>query len=197
MKNIIICLGLIVSLFTSAHGQTPEQAKKSTEVMAKLRQIDLLTQIIPLALTKDQIDKLLPVIERARAKLTQLSKDEAVILDKLDGKVTDAIKKSIETSVAPPRDLLNELAQTTAKMSLNREAAGDEFTEAILKTFNDVCNAGQKKAAANSLAPQLIDPSLKADKMTDAEKVKLFVQNIFLDPECHEVLVQLEKHTTN
>lgn len=197
MKHIIICLGIIVGLFAHGHAmQTPEQSKKSAEILAKMRQIDLLTQLIPLALTKDQINTLLPVIERARAKLTQLNKDEATALEKLDSKITEAIKKSVETSVAPPKALLDELAEATMKMSLNRDAAGDEFTDLILKTFTDTCNAGQRKAAANSLAPQLFDPSLKPDKMTEQEKLRFFVRNILLDPQAYDVLVQLAKHAS-
>jgi hypothetical protein len=197
MKHILICIGVIVGIFGYGHSmQTPEQARKSAEVLSKMRQIDLLNQLIPLALQKSQITQLLPVVERARAKVTEIQKDEAVKLERLDAKITAAIKKSIESNVAPPKALLDELAQATAEMSVKRLVAVDANTTSVLKVFNEVCNAGQKAAAAHSLAPQLLNPSLKPDQMTQEDKIRFFIQEILLDPQCYDVLVQLEKHAS-
>jgi hypothetical protein len=200
MKHTLTCLGIFVSLlcFGRASGaQSPaDQAKKSDEIVLKMRKIDLLTQIIPLALTKDQINKLLPAIERARAKVAAVVKAEAADLLKLDGKLNEAIKTSIENGTTPPKKLLDELALDTATLSEKRLVAIDENTELVLKSFEDTVNAGQKKAAANSLAPQLFDPSLKPDKMTIEEKVRFFVKQILLDPQAYDVLIELAKHAS-
>lgn len=195
MKQLIICLGIVASFFNFGHAiQDPNMAKKSDQVLLKMRQIDLLNQLIPLALRKEQINAILPSVERARSKVLQINKDEAQTLEKLESKITAAIKKSEEEGVAPPKALLDELATATQGMSDRRSVAIDDNTDLVLKAFNDTCNAGQKAAAANSLAPQLIDPSLKPDKMTQAEKIRFFVREILLDPQAYEVLVQLEKH---
>lgn len=196
MKHIILCLGILLGMLGYAHGQTPEQAKKSEEVIKKMRQIDLLNQLIPLVLTKDQVNKLLPAVERARARVKDTQKEEAVILEKLDGKISDQIKKSIETGIAPPRAFLDELATTTMNMSIKRAVAADENVASVLKVFNETCNAGQKKAAANSLAPQLLDPSLKPDQMTEQDKIRFFIREILLDPQAYDILVQLEKRAS-
>jgi len=196
MKHFLICVGIFLNLFTFGHAQSADQARKSDEVVAKMRQIDLLVQIIPLALTKDQLDKLLPAVERARAKVRQIEKEEADTLAKLDSKVTDAVNKAIETSVAPPKALLDELASATQTMADKRQTAIEDNTDLVIKVFNDVCNAGQKAAAANSLAPQMFDPNLKPDKMTQAEKIRFFIQQILLDPQAYDVMLRLEKHTS-
>lgn len=194
MKHILICLGIIAGFFGIGHGmQTPEEIKKSEQTMMKLRQIDLLNQIIPLALTKDQIDKILPVVERARAKVKQIQKAEAEQLAKLDGKISAAIKDAEDKQVAPPKALLDELAKATFDMGMKRRVAIDENTDAVIATFNEVCNAGQKKAAINSLAPELIDPTLDSKKMTDDDKLRFFVREILLDPQSYDVLLALEK----
>jgi hypothetical protein len=197
MKHILICIGVIIGFFSHGHAmQTPDQVKHSEEVIAKMRQIDLLNQLIPLALTKAQIGALLPVVERARQKVTTIQKDEATALDKLDLKISNAIKKSVETGVAPPKDLLNELAEATQRMSVNRVLAIDENTSNVLKVFNETLNKGQKKAAANSLSPKLVNPNAKPEEITDDEKIKYFVQEILLDPQCYTILLQLEKHAS-
>ncbi len=193
MKHIVICLAIIFGLFGHGHGQTVEHSPKAIATFAKFRQIDLLTQIIPLALTKEQINKILPVVERARSKAISLMKDQDAVIEKLDSKVSDAIKTSIEKGVAPPKALLNEIAEATMKMSLIWDASATEHIDATVKVFTETCNAGQRKVAINSLKPELLDPSLKSDKMTDAEKLRFFVTNILLDPQAYGVLVQLAK----
>lgn len=197
MKHLITCLLAISCLFMFGRvDQTSEQAKKSDEIVMKMRQIDLLNQIIPLVLTKDQINQLLPAIERARAKAALVQKDEASALRKLDGKISEAIKKAIETGVAPPKDLLNELATATTAMTEKRLLAMDENTDAVYKVFSDTCNAGQKKAAANSFSPAFINPGVKPDQLTDVQKIRFFVDNVLLDPQAHDLLVALAKHAS-
>ena len=196
MKHIIICLAVIAGFFGIGHAQTQDQVRKSELVLSKMRQIDVLTQVVPLALTKDQLNQLLPAIERARARVAAQQKQEAQTLEALDGKVSDAIKQSEEKMVPPPQSLLDDLAKTTMQMALKRQVIVDENTDAVLKVFNQICNAGQKKAAANSLRPELIDPSLKADKMTDEEKIRFFIEEILLDPQGYPVLLELAKHAS-
>jgi hypothetical protein len=196
MKHIILCLGIIVGFFSFGHAQSTDTAKRSEVILSKMRQIDVLTQVIPLALTKDQINQILPAVERARAKVGTVEKEEAQILAGLEGKINDAIKKSEDSLVAPPQALLDELAQTTMKMAKKRQLVVDQNTDAVLKVFNQACNAGQKKAAANSLRPELIDPSLKSDKMTDEEKIRFFIEEILLDPQGYPVLIELLKHAS-
>lgn len=194
MKQFALAIAVLFSLFHVGRAQvTPEQRAKSEAIMAKMRQIDMLNQLIPLVLTKEQIGKLLPAVEKARARVFQVQKEEAAALDKLDAKLTAAVNKSVDTGVPPSKEFMNELAEATFKWSLNRRVVIDENTDAVLKVFNEVLNAGQKKAAANSLAPQLIDPTIQVDKMTEADKIRFFVREIFLDPECYNVMLRLQK----
>lgn len=196
MKHLILCLGIIAGFFGFGHAQKPPEVNKSETILSKMRQIDVLEQVIPLALTKDQINQLLPSIERSRARVAAVKKEEAETLAKLEGKIDDAIKTAEEKMVAPPKALLDELAQAMLKMSIKRQMTVDENTDAVLKVFNDVCNAGQKKAAENSLKPELIDPSLHSDKMTSEEKIRFFIEQILLDPQSYPVLLELAKHAS-
>ncbi|HTQ10637.1 MAG TPA: hypothetical protein VMI31_11235 [Fimbriimonadaceae bacterium] len=198
MKRILVIIIVVVALMATipAMGQASDQGSKSDQVLMKLRQIDLLNMLIPLALTHDQIEKILPAIERARQRVRQAEKDEAATLLKLDGKVTEAIKKSIETSVAPPKELLDELAHTTQAMGDTRDSIALDNTESVLKVFVDTINAGQKKAAINSFSPAFIDPKAKPDTITDDVKLHFFVNNILLDPQAYDILVQMSRHAS-
>jgi hypothetical protein len=193
MKHLVFCFGVIIAILSGhAHGlQTPAQAAKADEVLKKMRQVDLLTQMIPLLLDKAQINKMLPSVERARARVTAQKKAEAEALDKVDSKITAEVQKSIDTGVPPSKDFLQDLAQMTARFSATRNTIADENTAAVLKVFKETLNAGQLKAAANSLAPQLFDPSLKPDQMTQDDKLRFFIREIFLDPQAYDILVRL------
>ncbi len=200
MKHFIVCLAMIIGAFAygaAAAQSSADQGQQSDAIVAKMRQIDLLNQIVPLALTKEQIGKILPAVERARAKVRQIQKDEAVTLSKMDGKVSDAIRKCIESSSPPTKELMNEIAQTTQDMSDRRVSAIAENTIAVLKVFNETCNAGQKKAAAGSFSPQYVNPNVKPDELTQDQKVTFFVREILLDPQAYDILVQLEKHASS
>src|SRR4051812_48057010 len=113
MKHLVLCLALIAAAVTPCLAQTPEQAKKAEAVLMKMRQVDVLVQVVPLLLTKEQIMQLLPAIEKARAKVAEAKKQEAAELDKLDGRLTDAVKKSIASGVPPPKPFLDEVAHVT------------------------------------------------------------------------------------
>ncbi len=192
MKSFVLAFAALFSFLTIAYAQpTPEQKAKSDQVMQKLRQIDILTQIVPLVLTKDQLNALLPVVEKARAAVYKTEKDEAEALAKLDSKVTSAVDTSVDKGVPPSKELLDELADLTFKWSLNRSAVSTANTDLVLKKFKEVTNVGQQKAAINSLAPQLIDPSLDPKKMSDEDKLRFFIQQIFLDPQCYPILIRL------
>jgi hypothetical protein len=105
--------------------------------------------------------------------------------------VTSAVDTSVDKGVPPSKELLDELADLTFKWSLNRSAVSTANTDLVLKKFKEVTNVGQQKAAINSLAPQLIDPSLDPKKMSDEDKLRFFIQQIFLDPQCYPILIRL------
>lgn len=196
MKHLLICLGLVAGFFGIGHsmqGADDPTAKKSEQIVLKMRQLDLLNQLIPLALNKEQVGKLLPAVERARARVKQTQKEEFAVLDKLDTKITAAIKASEEKQIAPPQVLLDEVAAETFKLAQKRGAVITENVDAVFKAFNEICNAGQKKAAANSLAIAFYVPEADIKKMTDADKIKVYIREILLDPQAYDVLLRLEK----
>ena len=45
----------------------------------------------------------------------------------------------------------------------------------------------------NSLAPQLLDPSLDPKTMTESDKLRFFIQEIFLDPQAYDIMLALQK----
>ncbi|HZH97655.1 MAG TPA: hypothetical protein VEX38_01675 [Fimbriimonadaceae bacterium] len=192
MRKLFLPITLLALLFTSAVAQTPaEQARRSEEIVSKAAKLDILNQVLPVLMTKEQLRKILPSIERARQLVREAEKEEYKALLKLEGKLDTALKEAHEKGQVPNRALLNEVFQTYNGLSNKRRLVADVNTGDVLKVFLATVNEGQKKAAANALDPRQFDRGIKVDEMKDEDKLKLFVREILLHPLAYDVLVKL------
>lgn len=169
-----------------------ERAKKSDEILEKVKRVDLLNQILPLLLTKDQIKKILPALEKARQAVVDTNAKEFAELKKLEPKLDLALKDAKEGKT-PTREVLIEIASVFKGLEMYRKLVSENNTRDVLAAFTAATNEGQRKAAANSLRLELIDPSLDPKKMTEEEKLKTFVKIILLEPSAYNVLRDLSK----
>jgi tRNA nucleotidyltransferase/poly(A) polymerase len=196
MKNILLCVALVLALAAGAAAQpiTTLNGKRSDEIYTKLRKIDLLNQILPLLLTKDQINKILPAVERARAKQKAVLTAEDEALAKLQSEIDETYSKAIEKDTYPTKDFLKLISSKTAEMTVKREIARSEMVEDLTKALTATLNEGQKKAMVNSFSPKFIDPSKKPEDITEAAKIEFFVGRVLLDPLAREILMDLAAH---
>lgn len=188
--SLFLCL--LVAGISSAQEDTSRQ-KDTEAIFTKLKQLDLMNQILPMLMTKDQLKKILPVVEKARQRVKQAQLKEYEALKKFEGRITEARKKAIDSGQVPGRQLLNEIIKMFQAMEIARTMIADENTDAIIAVFKSTLNEGQIKAAANDLNPKLFDPSLKPEEMSADQKLRFFVKEIFLDPAAYDVLVILSQ----
>jgi len=198
MKHLLICLSFVLALTTGASAQyvSDEQAKKSAEITAKMRQVDLLNQMLPLVMKKEQIEKLLPVIEKARQKVKDQEKAEYALMLQYDTKLDAAIKAGVEKGALPDTQLIRDLNKMALAMDIGRSVVINDNASAVMAAMKATLNAGQLKAAEGALNPRLFDPSIKVDEMTDDQKLSFFVRNIMLDPLGYDILRELSKHAS-
>jgi hypothetical protein len=193
MFRRLLCFALLVAVVCPAWSQSEDKAKHSQAVQAKFHQIDLLIQILPLVLTKEQINKLLPAIEKVRDKQRKALDFEDDEILKLEAKVDPAIQAGFETGKYPPRELQLEIYKITKALSVRRSLLRNEFIDEIYAVVDRVFNAGQKKAAANSLDWKSLDPSAVTDEKSDEQKIKFFVRWVLIDPGTYDILIKLAK----
>jgi len=186
-----IVAALIFGTMLNAQMSREQKGKRADEIITKIRRMDLANQILPLLLTNAQLDKLLPVIEKARNEGRKAEDIEFDMLVKLEGPVDAAIKEAYEGQKLPKQETMGIVASTFKTMRIRRDAIIAENVENVMVVLEKELNAGQKKAAANALQPSLFDPTLDASKMSDAEKMKFYVQAILLDHEAYDVLLQI------
>ena len=89
-----------------------------------IRQADLLNHILPILWTKEQLNAVLPAIEKARQNVTQAHDNEYHKLIELDPKVTAAIEKALNEGQVPGRDLLKEIQVQMVSLNNIRMAMG-------------------------------------------------------------------------
>lgn len=179
----------------AAWAQTPPSPaqQKADQVLVKARKVDLLNQILPALMTKDQIGKLLPVIEKARQAVREVEEKERSELGALEPKLDAAIREALEKNLVPSRDVLNNAYATFQMMQMRRQSIVSQNVEAVLKVIEDTWNAGQRKAAAQALKPEAFDPTLDSSKMTDEQKLRFYVRVILLDPLAYDLLIKLRE----
>jgi hypothetical protein len=172
---------------------SPDKAKKSDEILAKARQLDLLNHMLPLLLTKPQIDKLLVVVEKSRAKVDQIRSMEHSDLLKYETKINDAVQKGIEKDLVPAKALLVELAKLFQAFTIRRQIAAGENADMVLEVMKKELNAGQLKAAMNSHDIKAFDPNIDVSKLTDDDKLKFYIKDVILDPQGYDLLLKMSK----
>jgi hypothetical protein len=190
-----IALWCALALVAGASPQTDEagRAAKADEILTKVRQLDVLNQILPVIMTKQQLRDLLPAIERARRNVRETQRKEFDELRKLDPKLEAAVKDALEKNKVPSVDLIKESAATFRLFEMRRRAVAQENEELVLKAFKEILTDAQEKAAANSLNPKLVDPNAEVSKLDQEQKLRLYVRGILLDPIAYDVLVKLAK----
>src|SRR5262245_56791849 len=97
MKTVRL-LSLLVTLFVVAHaiaqGSAVEKDRqnRSDNILTKVDQLNLMNQILPLVMTREQVRKILPPIEKARQKVREIEKVELEDMKKIDAKIDAALK---------------------------------------------------------------------------------------------------------
>jgi len=186
---------LMVAAATPAFSQTIDAAKAahSQEVQTKMRKVDLLLQIMPLVLRKDQFSPILAELERIRKKQSEVLSREDDEIIKLEAKLDEALKKANEDGVYPSRELQLECFKLTRALGTVRNMARTDFASELFKVVDTVFDKGQKAIAAKSLDWKLMDPSLKLDEKPQADQIKFYLKLVLLDPLAYDVLVDLSK----
>ncbi len=170
-----------------------ERAKKSDQILIKMRKLDLMNQMLPLLLTKDQMRKILPAVEKGRQAVREQEKLEFDYLRKLEPKVDEALKEAEDKGKVPTRELLKEAITTFTMFGLKRRAVADDNADLVLKAFNSTLDAGQRKVAMNLLDPSASQPGIDVKSMKDDDKVRFYVKFVILDPLAYDILLQMSK----
>lgn len=193
MKRLFALLVLAIAVTTASFGQTDERGAKSDAILAKMRRIDLLNQILPILMTKKQIGDVLSAIEKARANAERTKKFEYETLLGFDKELDTTIKAGIEKGEMPNKDFVKKLTKTFSVMGINRSVAVGENVTMVIDAMKKTLNVGQIKAAAGALDVTYFEPGLKPEEWTQEKKLDVYVRVVILDPLAYDLLKEMFK----
>lgn len=188
----LLLSALVVASFCSAQGPA-EKAAASDKVVDHIRELDLLNHILPILWTKEQLNAILPALEKVRQTVNVAHDNEYHKLLSLDPKLTAAIDKALNEAQVPGRDLLKTVNDQLTILQTTRAVLGKKNEGEVYEVIVAKLNPGQKKAMANDLDPASINPSLSVEKMSDEDKIHFYIRNVLLDPLAYDLLVKLSR----
>ncbi len=190
LLSFVFCIGLTSG--ANAQFETPH-GKRSAEINEKIHEVDLLIKVVPLVLTKDQLNKkILPEIEKDRDLYRKELAYEDDQLAKLEPDLDAAIAAAYAKNAYPPRTTTSEVADTTGKLTLQRQIFTGKITDDMIDLLNATLDAGQKKVVFGTFDNRFINPA-KPESVTDEIRMRFFVQNVIMDPTTYDILVKLLK----
>ena len=193
MIKSLLALALLMSRPAFASAQAGSNVGRGEEIMRKVGQLDALIQIVPLALTKDQISPILSAIERAHQKQRDVAALDAKDLEKIDAKLSKMVDEGINKGVYPPRESQKEIAALIYAEGLRRNLLYNDMVDIVFAACKTTLNQGQLKVMEKSIDPTKLESSMKGVEMDADAKVRYYVRRVLLDPPAYDVLVEMSK----
>ncbi len=195
MKGLsVFALGaaLLMGLTGTAVAQSPADAAASTRIQEKFRRMELLNLTLPVLMTQKQIKGMLPLIEKARKADQELKTKEAAILKSLEGDCDAAIKDGTTKRMVVPSQVMQKLQINIQGMAMARQVMVQEHLGALVAYIKANLDAGQQKVCSGLIKGSWVNP-MEPDKVTDEQKLNLWVSSVVLDPLCYSLLVEMAK----
>ena len=192
-----LLLGLALAacpLFAIAQQDSAQASKTIDQVLYKIGKLNIIKYVSPLLLKKAQMNDLMTTMEKCRAKENETRIEDAKIFAQLEPKIDKAIESAINDGTYPKRDIQITVVAIQQSILARREKATNEMIDMMYTTVKKSLNEGQINALKNLINPKDVDPSYKADKMTDEEKIRLYIRQVLLDGMTYDVLREMAKH---
>ncbi len=193
LKLALTPLAILLLLGIPSFSMAQPENTRATELGTKIRQLDLLNQLLPVLMTKEQLKKIIPVIDRARNAQQKEFAMELLEMKKVEGKVDKALKEARESKKVPSREMMSELFRMAKNFQATRAIVVADQLQNVRDILKATLNEGQLKAAANALDPRAYDPSADVSKMSQDRKLDNWIKYILLDWASFELLLQMSR----
>ncbi|HXH60366.1 MAG TPA: hypothetical protein VNI20_03315 [Fimbriimonadaceae bacterium] len=193
-RRIVLILVFALAIAAVAPAQlTADQKANSDRILTKVRKLDMYNQVLPVLFTKDQIKAILPVLEEHRANASNQEMDENKMMLGWEKDLDEQLKRCKDKGEMPKPEVLNMANIYFKVFAMKRKAIVDDAVEKLKEVLKDKCNDGQLKAAENALDPRNYVPDADPAKMTDDEKLDMWIRLVLIDKNTYDILVDLSK----
>ncbi|MCH8979362.1 MAG: hypothetical protein IH945_08995, partial [Armatimonadetes bacterium] len=91
-------------------------------------------------------------------------------------------------NVPDPKVMLHAL-NLFRTFDMKRKALVDDTAQELIRTMRQTLNEGQIRSAMNAFNPKEFDPELDPEKMTDDEKLVLWVRVVLMDSLSYDIML--------
>jgi len=190
-------IGLILAIACGLTLGVPQQASTPTlsevdQLLLALSDITWFNNIRPLNLTKPQIERLIPVHERAYKQLERLIQEEAKELRNRKDEIL-RIREDTSRGKSLPKEFLETIKrlETDAaqkRRQLRAQVVSEVATE-LKPTFTDEQFQYMVKRSKEVLEAARVDVA----QLKDDQLYALFIESVFLDPRAPELLKEWQR----
>jgi hypothetical protein len=190
-------IGLIMAMACGLVLGVPQQASTPTlsevdQLLLALSDITWFNNIRPLNLTKTQIERLIPVHERAYKQLERLIQEEAKELRNRKDEIL-RIREDTSRGKSLPKEFLETIKrlETDAaqkRRQLRAQVVSEVATE-LKPTFTDEQFQYMVKRSKEVLEAARVDVA----QLKDDQLYALFIESVFLDPRAPELLKEWQR----
>lgn len=191
MRVLVATIALL--LFCAGFAQvSTNDPNKIGPTLGKMAELDLANRILPLLMTKEQIRKLLPEIEKARKNVRDQEKKEADRIKAMTPEI-DKYHAEIFQGKTPSKEFLDKTTALFKKFENERlqvkVANALILSEALKKNLNE----GQIKAVVGVVDKIYDDQDKEWKDGTADQKVQFYVISIFMGDRCYDMLVRMSR----
>lgn len=192
MKKLALSFACVLALCGGASAQTiTSNGAKSDAVIMKIHQIDILNELLPLTLRKEQFPPILTALEKARAAEKKILEDEDAQLAKIAPDIDKTYDEGVDKGIYPSHEVVTNTGKLLKAMAIRRQVFAGETMEDMYKVIDSTLDAGQKKVMANTVTMDDLPPNVKKEDATDEVKIRAYIRKVILDRGAYEILLKL------
>ena len=190
MKPLFVSAFIFFMALGSPVQITRNDPHKIQPVLDMLAEIDAANQVLPIVLTKEQIKKLLPVIEKCRQNVRNQEKKEADRLKALKAEA-DKVHAEAVRGLVPSQEFLDKVNKLFD--TFDNEARGVIIanTIIILDALKGLLHEGQKRAVIGVVDKIYNEETKTWEEGSDERKLGYFGIRVLLSDSAYQLLVKL------
>lgn len=190
-------IGLIVAIACGLTLGIPQQASTPTlsevdQILLALSDITWFNNIRPLNLTKPQIERLIPLHERAYKQLERLIQEEAKELRNRKDEIM-RIREDIARGKSLPKEFLETIKRLESDAAQKRRQLRAQVISEVATELKPNFTEEQFQYMVKRSKEVLETARVDVTQLKDEQLYALFVENVFLDARAPELLKEWQR----
>ena len=190
-------IGLIIAMACGLALGVPQQASTPTlsevdQLLLALSDITWFNNIRPLNLTKTQIERLIPIHERAYKQLERLIQEEAKELRNRKDEIL-RIREDTSRGKSLPKEFLETIKRLETDAAQKRRQLRAQVVSEVATELKPIFTDEQFQSMVKRSKEALEAARVDVAQLKDDQLYALFIENVFLDPRAPELLKEWQR----